>query len=66
MPTGKRDFSLLQTSGPVLGLTQLLIQWVPGALFRGVKRPGLEVDDSSLSLVEVKYEWGYTSPLYAS
>jgi hypothetical protein len=34
---GARDFSL-----PDLGLTQLSIQWVPGAISPRVKRPGHE------------------------
>jgi len=37
-----------------LGLTQLPIQWVPGTLSLGVKRPGREVDRSSPSSAEVK------------
>jgi hypothetical protein len=35
-------------------LTQLPIQWVPGALFLGVKRPGRKTDHSPTSNVEVK------------
>jgi hypothetical protein len=34
--------------------TQPLIQWVPGALFLGVKRPGREGDRSPPSSAEVK------------
>jgi len=36
-------------------------QWVPGALFLGVKRPGREVDHSPPSSAEVKNAWNYTS-----
>jgi hypothetical protein len=44
-----------------LGPTQPPIQWVPGALFLGVKRPGRETDHSLPSGAEVKNEWSYTS-----
>jgi hypothetical protein len=33
-------------SRPALGPTQPPIEWVPGALSRGVKRPGREADHS--------------------
>lgn len=33
---------------------------IPGAVYQGLKRPELEVDNSSLSSAEVKNEWGYT------
>jgi len=47
--------SLLATaSRPVLGPTQLPIQWVPGALTAGVKRPGIAADHSPPSRAEVK------------
>jgi hypothetical protein len=39
-----------------LGPTQPPIQWVPGALSLGVKRPGREADHSPPSSAEVK-EW---------
>jgi hypothetical protein len=42
-----------------LGPTQPPIQWVPGALSLGVKRPGHEADHSPLSSAEVKNEWRY-------
>jgi hypothetical protein len=42
------------TSRPNLGLTQPPIQWVPGALSPGVKRPGREADHSPPSSAEVK------------
>jgi hypothetical protein len=51
---------------PVLESTQLPIQWVAGALFPEVKRPGREADDSTLTNPEVKGTWIYTSTsLYA-
>jgi hypothetical protein len=44
-----------------LGPTHPPIQWVPGALSMGVKRPGREADHSSPSSAEVKNAWSYTS-----
>jgi hypothetical protein len=41
-------------SRPALGPTQPPIQWVPGALSLGVKRPGHEADLSPPSSAEVK------------
>jgi hypothetical protein len=41
-------------SKTALGPTQPPIQWVPGALSLGVKRPGREVDHSPPSSAEVK------------
>jgi hypothetical protein len=41
-------------SRPALGPTQPPIQWVPGALSLGVKRPGREADHSPPSSAEVK------------
>jgi hypothetical protein len=43
-------------SKPALGPTELPIQWIPGALSLGVKRPGREADHSPPSSAEVK-EW---------
>jgi hypothetical protein len=40
-----------------LGPTQLPIEWVPGALSLGVKRPGREADHSHPSSAEDKNEW---------
>jgi hypothetical protein len=37
-----------------LGPTQPPIQWVPGALYLGVKRPGREADHSPPSGAKVK------------
>jgi hypothetical protein len=41
-------------SRTALGLTQTPIQWVPGALSLGIKRPGREADHSIPSSSEVK------------
>jgi hypothetical protein len=41
-------------SKTALGPTQPPIQWVPGALSLGVKRPGREADHSPPSSAEVK------------
>jgi hypothetical protein len=49
-------FLFTAASRPALGLTQLPIQWVPGALSLGVKRPGRKADHSPPSSAEVK-EW---------
>jgi hypothetical protein len=46
---------------PALGPTQPPIQWVPGALSLGVKRPEREADHSPPSSVEAKNAWSYTS-----
>jgi hypothetical protein len=37
------------------------IQWIPGVLSLGVKRPGLEADNSPPSSAEVNSERNYTS-----
>jgi hypothetical protein len=48
------------------GSTQPPIQWVPGALSPGVKRPGRGADHSPPASAEVKKMWIYTStPPYA-
>jgi hypothetical protein len=44
-----------------LGPTQPHIQWVPGALSLGVKRPEREADHSSKSSAKVKNAWSDTS-----
>jgi hypothetical protein len=44
-----------------LGPTQPPIQWVPQALFLGIKRPGREADHSPPSSADVKNAWSYTS-----
>jgi hypothetical protein len=44
----------VQFKSHILLLTQPPIQWVPGALSPGVKRPGREVDHSPPASAEVK------------
>jgi hypothetical protein len=54
------------SSRPALGSTQPPIQWVPGALSPGVKRPGREADHSLPTSAEVKKMWiGTSTPPYA-
>jgi hypothetical protein len=48
-------------SRPVLGPTQPPIQWVPGVLSLGVKRPGRETDHLPPSSAEIKNVWSFTS-----
>jgi hypothetical protein len=43
-PVGTRDFSPVHTSRPALRPAQPPIQWVPGAVFLGIKRQGREAD----------------------
>jgi len=50
----KSIFLFITASRPTLGPAQPPIQWVPGALSLGVKRPGREADYSPLSSAEVK------------
>jgi hypothetical protein len=65
-PVGARNFSLHHCVQNCSGAHQPPIQWVPGALPLGVKRPGRETDHSPPSSAEVKNEWSYTStPQYA-
>jgi hypothetical protein len=54
-------FLFTTASRTALGSTQPPIQWVPGALSLGVKRPGREADRSPPSSAEVKIAWSYTS-----
>jgi hypothetical protein len=58
---GRGKIVLSTSSRPVLGPTQLPIQWIPGAFSRGVKRPGREADYSPPTSAEVKNTWIYTS-----
>jgi hypothetical protein len=51
----------ITTFRPDLGPTQPPIQWIPGALSLGEKRPGHEADRSPPSSAEVKNTWSYTS-----
>jgi hypothetical protein len=53
-PTEARDFSLLLRSRPALGSTQSPVQWVPRAIFLGVKRPGRKADHLTPSSAEDK------------
>jgi hypothetical protein len=63
---GAGKFLFTTASRPALRPTQPPIQWVPGALSLGVKRPVREADHSSASSAEVKTAWSYTStPQYA-
>jgi hypothetical protein len=48
------------SSTPALGSTQPHIQYVPGDISPGVKRPGREADHSPPTTVEVKKMWIYT------
>jgi hypothetical protein len=58
---GLRIFLLTAASRKALGPIQPPIQWVPGALSLGVKRPGRETDHSLSSTAEVKNAWSYNS-----
>jgi hypothetical protein len=61
-----KNFLFSTSSRPALGTTQPLIQWVPGVLSPGLKRPGREADNSPPTNAEVKKMWIYTStPPYA-
>jgi hypothetical protein len=61
--SGLGIFLFTTASRTALGPTQPPIQWVPGALSLGVKRPGHEADHSPPSSAEVKDEWSCTSTL---
>jgi hypothetical protein len=53
--TGRvKNFLFSKSSRPALGSTQPPIQWVPGVLSPGVKRPGREADHSHPASAEVK------------
>jgi hypothetical protein len=56
-------FTFATASRPALGPTQPPIQWVPGALSHGLKRPWREADHSRPSSAEVKNAWSYTTTL---
>jgi hypothetical protein len=58
-----RDNFIFCASRTGLGPTQPPIQWAPGALSLGVKRPGREADHSPPSSAEAKNAWSYTSTL---
>jgi hypothetical protein len=60
-----KNFHFSMSSRQSLGPTQSPIQWVPGALSSGAKRPGREADHSPPTSAEFKKTWVYTStPLY--
>jgi hypothetical protein len=61
VPAGAGNFSLNHRVQNGSGPTQPPIQWVPGALSLGLKRPGRESDHSPPFSAEVKNEWSYTS-----
>jgi hypothetical protein len=66
VPVGSRIFLFATSSRPAMGSTQTPIQWVPGALSPGVKRPRREADHSPPTSAEVKKMRIYTStPPYA-
>jgi hypothetical protein len=54
IPGGVGDFFFTTASGTALGPTQPPIQWIRGALFLGVERPGREADHSPPFNAEVK------------
>jgi hypothetical protein len=58
---GIKNFHFSMSSRPALGSTQSPIQWVPGILSLGVKRPGREADHSLPAGAEVNKMWIYTS-----
>jgi hypothetical protein len=60
-PGRVKNFLFSKSSRPALRSTQPPIQWVPGALSPGVKRPGREVDRSPPTSAEVKKMRIYTS-----
>jgi hypothetical protein len=65
-PTGLGISLFTTTFRTALGPTQPLIQWVPGALSLGIKRPGREAYHSPNLVPRSKNEWSYTStPQYA-
>jgi hypothetical protein len=53
-PAGAGNFLFTTAPRTALGLTQPPIQWIPGALSLGIKRPGRETDHSPPSSAEVK------------
>jgi hypothetical protein len=50
VPVGGKNVHFSLSFRPALGPTQPPIQWVPGALSPGVKRPGREADHSPICL----------------
>jgi hypothetical protein len=60
---GAGNFLFTAVSRTALEPTQPPIQWVPGDLSLGLKRPVRESDHSLPSSAEVKNAWSYTSTL---
>jgi hypothetical protein len=58
---GVKNFLFSTSSRPAPGPIQPPVQWVPEALFPGVKRQGREAEHSSPTSAEVKKMWIYTS-----
>jgi hypothetical protein len=63
---GMGIFPFTTASRPALGPAQSPIQWIPGDLSLGVRRPGSEADHSPPSSAKFKNAWSYTyAPQYA-
>jgi hypothetical protein len=66
VPVGSRIFSSPRRPDRLWGLTQPPIQWGPGTLFSGIKRPGRVAAHSPPASTEVTKIWIYIStPQYA-
>jgi hypothetical protein len=63
---GRKYFHVSMSSRPALGPTQPPMQWVPGALSPGVKRPRREADHSPPTSTNAKKTWVYTSTPHMS
>jgi hypothetical protein len=64
-PLGLGIFLFTTASRMALKPTQPPIQWIPGALSLGIKRPGRETGHSPPFSAEVKNAWSYTFiPIY--
>jgi hypothetical protein len=61
VPVGSRNFLFSTSSRPAMEPIQPPIQWVPGAICTGIKRPGREADHSLPNSTEVKKIWIYTT-----
>jgi hypothetical protein len=60
-PAGAGNFSLHHRVQNGSGPNQTPIQWVPGAISLGVKRPGREAHHALPSNAELNNAWRYTS-----
>jgi hypothetical protein len=60
-PDSVKNFLFSTSSRPALGSTQPRIQWEPGALSPGIKRPGRKTDHSTPTSAEVRKMWICTS-----